>query len=218
MPDGEFLAYAASLAAGGVLLLILAVLGLGQGWTLRAVEVLVGLAFLGYAGYLMVVTPESPSMSWFVLVTPVLGLAVAAVARRRSRAKVKRLAENSGPQPYAGHDAKGHAERQPFPTPPGPLDVSVRHSDEPVSAPADSAEKPSRLSAAPPESLSAAPPESGLRGSPVEPPSRPKRPSGLPQTHAEPDYRAKHEAANEATAQHDSAGGKHRADGADARS
>jgi len=216
MPDGEFLAYAASLAAGGVLLLILAVLGLGQGWTLRAVEVLVGLAFLGYAGYLMVVTPESPFMSWFVLVTPVLGLAVAAVARRRSRAKVKRLAENSGPQPYAGHDAKGHAERQPFPTPPGPLDASVRHSDEPVSAPADSAnsadsgEKPSRLSAAPPES--------GLRGSPAEPPPRPKRPSGLPQTHAEPDYRAKHEAANEATAQHDSAGGKHRADGADARS
>ncbi|WP_250037785.1 Yip1 family protein [Paractinoplanes maris] len=202
MSDGEFLGYAGALAVAGLLFLILAVLGLGQGLVMRVLDVLLGLAFLGYAGYLMVVAPDSPFTSWFVFVTPALGLAAAVVARRRSRARIKRL-EEAGSQPYAGQHATNHAERQPFPSPPPPLDPS---------APAAKPDKkqPERPSTALPSGL----PPSGLGERPVEAEPRPPRPSGLPKTHAEPDYRARHGASGGETADHDYAGGRHRANGA----
>nr|WP_221377574.1 Yip1 family protein [Actinoplanes polyasparticus] len=176
MSDGEFLRYAGALAASGLLFLILAVLGVGQGLLLRALDVLAGLAFLGYAGYLMVVAPESPFMSWFVFATPVLGLAVAVIARRRTRARMKRLEEDLT-SPYAAPAVTGHAERQPFPTPPPPLDPSApapaptkhKRSD----APAKSTAMPSGL------------PPSGLGENPVVAEPRPPRPSGLPSLRSE---------------------------------
>ncbi|WP_250003526.1 hypothetical protein [Actinoplanes sp. M2I2] len=204
MSDGEFLAYAGSLAAAGLLFLILAVLGLGQNLIMRVVDVLLGLAFLGYAGYLMVVAPESPFTSWFVFATPALALAAAVFARHRSRVKIKRLEENVT-QPYAGHHATSHAERQPFPSPPPPLDPAAQPSkprEEPESRPA-SGPMPSGL------------PPSGLGARPAEAEPRPPRPSGLPQPHAEPHYHARHGATDDETADHDYAGGRHRANGPD---
>jgi hypothetical protein len=213
MSDGEFLGYAGALAVAGLLFLILAVLGLGQGLLARGLDVLVGLAFLGYAGYLMVVAPEAPFMSWFVFATPVLGLAAAVVAGRRSKAKIKRLAENVTPQMYAGHDAASHAERQPFPSAPPPLDPSA----PPATAPA----KPTRESGSKAGPMPSGLPPSGLGERPAEAEPRPPRPSGLPRakTHAEPEpepnYRARHGASNEETADHDYAAGRHRSDGTD---
>jgi hypothetical protein len=205
MSDAEFLGYAGSLAAAGLLFLILAVLGLGQGLILRVVDVLIGLAFLGYAGYLMVVAPESPFMSWFVFVTPAAGLAVAIIARRRARARLKRLEEEvTTPQPYAGTDATAHADRLPYPTPPPPLDPKAAKAAR---------KQATRPSGKMPSGLPATPPESGLGANPQEAQPRPPRPSGLPPMHAEPGYRARHGSADDETAQHDYSGGRHRADG-----
>jgi hypothetical protein len=173
MSDGEFLWYAGALAAAGLLFLILAVLGLGQGLVLRVLDVLLGLAFLGYAGYLMVVAPESPFMSWFVFATPALGLAVAVVARRRYRVKMKRLEEDHSSPPYAGPPT-AQAERQPFPTPPPPLDPSAP-------APEKKAAGSSAGGSAAGPMPSGLPP-SGLGEYPVEAEPRPPRPSGLPQS------------------------------------
>jgi hypothetical protein len=195
MSDSEFLGYAGSLAVGGLVLLILAVLGLGQGWILRSADVLAGLAFLGYAGYLMVVAPPSPFTSWFVMVTPVLGVAVAVVARRHTQARIKRLSEDLTPRPYAGHDATGHAERQPYPTPPPPLDpLAPARTREPTTQVEVVGTTPSGLPAI-----------TGLGDRPQEAPARPKRPSGLPQA----GYRGRHE--GDATAEHDHVEGRHRA-------
>ncbi|MGK5681602.1 hypothetical protein [Actinoplanes sp. URMC 104] len=202
MSDAEFLAYAGSLALGGLLFLILAVLGLGQGVVLRVLDVLIGLAFLGYAGYLMVVAPESPFVSWFVFITPAAGLVVAVTARRRARRRLKRLEEDLTPQPYARHDATGHAERQPFPSPPPPLEPGQP-------APERASRKRSNRM---PSGLPTAPPASGLGDQPLTAQPRPARPSGLPQLHAEPGYRGRHEAADDETAEHDYTGGRHRAD------
>ena len=211
MSDAEFLGYAGSLAAGGLLFLILAVLGLGQGLILRVLDVLVGLAFLGYAGYLMVVAPSSPFMSWFVMATPAAGLVVAMVARRRARTKVKRLEEEHSSLPYAGQPAPAPTERLPYPTPPSPLDPSA---PAPPRKKEPEAGRPGNL----PSGLPSTPLPSGLGASPVEARPRPPRPSGLPQlsspsTHAEPDYQGRHGSADDETAQHDYLGGRHRADG-----
>lgn len=205
MSDSEFLGYAGSLAVGGLVLLILAVLGAGQGRVLRTVDVLAGLAFLGYAGYLMVVAPSSPLVSWFVMVTPVLGLTAAVVARRQSRARIKRLEEDLAPRPYAGHDATGHAERQPFPSPPPPLDPSE---------PAPTKRRQPSTQAEPAGKMpSGLPAISGLGDRPQEAPARPKRPSGLPPVHAEPDYPPRHKGGDNARERHDHGEGRHRADG-----
>ena len=171
MSDSEFVGYAGSLALGGLVLLIVAVLGSGQGWILRAADVLAGLAFLGYAGYLMVVAPSSPYVSWFVLVTPVLGIVLAVAARRRAKARLKRLEEEHSPSPYAGHAVTGHAERQPFPSPPPPLDPSP--PERARSQPSTEAEPAGKM----PSGLPSGP---GFRAAPA----RPKRPSGLPRAPA----------------------------------
>ena len=221
MSDGEFLGYAGSLAAGGLLFLILAVLGLGQGVILRVIDVVLGLAFLGYAGYLMVVDPESPFTSWFVLATPVLGLVVAMVARRRARNKIKRLAETPTPLPYAGQDATGHAERQAFPSPPPPLGPEKPTEPRTPSLQAEPVRQmPSGLPDGPPPAVlgkdtnSVRPPRpSGL---PSPPSSESPAPSSSPppsRPHAEPGYRARHGATQDETAEHDYSGGRHRADG-----
>ncbi|MDY7090453.1 MAG: hypothetical protein SYR96_35860 [Actinomycetota bacterium] len=177
MSDAEFLAYAGSLAAAGLLFLILAVLGLGQGVVLRVVDVLLGLAFLGYAGYLMVAAPDDPFVTWLVFVTPVIGLVVAATARRRARARLRRLEEEHSTKPYVGPEAT--VERQPYPSPPAPLDPSAP-------APARTPPGPAGRTGGMPSGLPDAPPTSGLGQSPQEAAPRPPRPSGLPQTHAEP--------------------------------
>ncbi|MBM2616056.1 hypothetical protein JIG36_10865 [Actinoplanes sp. LDG1-06] len=217
MSDAEFLGYAGSLAAGGLLFLILAVFGLGQGIILRVTDVLLGLAFLGYAGYLMVVAPESPFMSWLVFITPAAGLAVALTARRRARRKIKRLEEEHSAKPYAGQEAAVNAERLPYPSPPPPLDPSSP-------APQKQA-KPAGKAEGLPSGLPSSPPPSGLGAHPLEASPRPARPSGLPQPHAEPrpspspsphadpGYRARHGVQNDETAHHDYSGGRHRADG-----
>ncbi|MCO8269726.1 hypothetical protein M1L60_03865 [Actinoplanes sp. TRM 88003] len=239
MSDGEFLRYAGALAAAGLLFLILAVLGLGQGLILRVLDVLLGLAFLGYAGYLMVVAPDSPFMSWFVFATPALGLVVAGVARRRSRARMKRLEEDHSGQPYVAPAVT--ADRQPFPTPPPPLDPT-----------APAATKKKKSDGAKTGAMPSGLPPSGLGEKPVEAEPRPPRPSGLPQLgpdqptgpaspafptgptfhaspggpathgssagpapfapHSEPGYRARHGASGDETAEHDYARGRHRSD------
>ncbi|WP_127500804.1 hypothetical protein [Actinoplanes solisilvae] len=201
MSDGEFVGYAGALALGGLVMLVLAVLGTGQGLILRAADVLAGLAFLGYAGYLMVAAPSSPFMSWFVMATPVLGVVVAVVAQRHSEVLRKRLEENLMPQPYAGHDAPGHAERKPFPSPPPPLDPSSPTPARP--RPTAQAERAGK------EMPSGLPAISGLGDRPLEASARPKRPSGLPP--APTDYRARHDSGENAS--HDYAAGRHRADG-----
>ncbi|GID27952.1 hypothetical protein [Paractinoplanes brasiliensis] len=177
MSDAEFLAYAGSLAAAGLLFLILAVLGLGQGVVLRVVDVLLGLAFLGYAGYLMVAAPDDPFVTWLVFVTPVIGLVVAVTARRRARARLRRLEEEHSTKPYVGPEAT--VERQPYPSPPAPLDPSAP-------APARMPPGPGGRTGGMPSGLPDAPPTSGLGQSPQEAAPRPPRPSGLPQMHAEP--------------------------------
>ncbi|MBL7257731.1 hypothetical protein [Paractinoplanes lichenicola] len=174
MSDAEFLGYAGSLAAAGLLFLILAVFGFGQGLVLRALDVLLGLAFLGYAGYLMVAAPDEPFMTWLVFLTPAVGLAVALTARRRARSRLKRMEEEHSSKPYAGQEAAVTSERHPYPSPPAPLDPS---------APAPKASR-AAASGGPspgmPSGLPEAPP-SGLGQSPAEAAPRPPRPSGLPQ-------------------------------------
>ncbi|GAB2607419.1 hypothetical protein GCM10027087_55830 [Paractinoplanes abujensis] len=125
MSEAEFLGYAGSLAVAGLLFLILAVFGLGQGLVLRVLDVLLGLAFLGYAGYLMVAAPDEPFMTWLVHLTPAAGLVVALTARRRARARLRRLEEEHSAKPYAGQEAAVTTERQPYPSPPAPLDPSA---------------------------------------------------------------------------------------------
>lgn len=229
MSDAEFLAYAGSLAVAGLLFLILAVLGFGQGLVLRGVDVLLGLAFLGYAGYLMVAAPDDPFTTWLVFVTPVIGLGVAVTARQRARSRLRRLEEEHTSRPYAGQDATVK-ERQPYPSPPAPLDPTAP-------APSRKQSGPAVRTGGTPSGLPAAPPPSGLGQSPQEAAPRPPRPSGLPQMHAEPadapprggwppqaqtqmspshsepGYRARHGAADEETAHHNYSGGRHRADG-----
>jgi hypothetical protein len=71
--DGQFLGYIALLAICGVIMLVLAAIGLGQSGGERILNGVLGIGFLGYAGYLFFVFDGgSVLIFWYVFILPVL--------------------------------------------------------------------------------------------------------------------------------------------------
>ncbi|SNY45581.1 hypothetical protein [Paractinoplanes atraurantiacus] len=165
MSDGEFWTYAGLLGLSGLVLLVLCVTGFGQSGFLRGVDALLGLGFLGYAGYLALARPDDPFTFYYIFALPVLAVIYALVCLRRV-VKLRRLAARFIPDPYAGETGDAHTERAPFPTPPSPLSES---------SPADAPDAP------PPPPVKRGPMPSGLPSRMPPPADRPGRPSGLPE-------------------------------------
>ncbi|GAA0497722.1 hypothetical protein Ade02nite_53870 [Paractinoplanes deccanensis] len=133
MSDGEFWTYTGLLGLSGLVLLALGVAGLGQSGFLRGVDALLGLGFLGYAGYLGVARPDDTFTFWAVFALPVLALIHASVCLRREM-RLRRIAAKFTPDPYAEAMRDAQTERQPFPAAPGPL------PEPPTAAPSAQAE------------------------------------------------------------------------------
>ena len=201
MTDRELLAYTGLLAVSGLLLVVLAVVGLGQRPVSRIADGLFGLAFLGYAGFLVWAQPDTIYVFYYAFALPVLLLVHAFRSRRRARAR--RLAAGFTPEAYDPRAVRAPAERTPFPDPPGPLGphrggeppAPMYPAGLPAERSADAGvptgEAPSGL----PSGLPAAVPQT-----PATAPERPGRPSGLPGRAAQPvseeaAYRARHSAA-----------------------
>jgi hypothetical protein len=93
LPVGVVIGYVAVLAASGLVLVVLGGIGAGQGVGARAVEILVGMAFLAYAGYLVFVFEGGRvGFSLWVLVAPILAIANVARVRRQRRIQDEQLA------------------------------------------------------------------------------------------------------------------------------
>src|SRR5687767_10389854 len=83
--DGTFAAYVAALCVSGVILLIIAAVGLGQSAGMRALDAVIGLAFLGYGGYLALIFDGDEYVIFFyAFIVPVL--LIVQIFRNRSRA------------------------------------------------------------------------------------------------------------------------------------
>ncbi|MEU8816995.1 hypothetical protein [Actinoplanes sp. NPDC048796] len=182
MSDGEFWTYTGLLGFSGLVLLALCVAGLGQSGFLRGVDALLGLGFLGYAGYLGIARPDDPFTFYYLFALPVLAVIYALVCLRRV-VRLRRLAARFVPDPYAGETGDAHTERSPFPTPPSPLPDAPDAAPEPAPAPVTRGPMPSGLPSRPPAPGSRPP-------AAAEPPGRP---SGLPVAEP-PAYTGRHSA------------------------
>jgi phosphate/sulfate permease len=71
--DGTFAFYVLALGVSGILLLIVAALGLGQSVGMRILDAVIGIAFLGYGGYLaLIFEGESYRIFFYAFVVPIL--------------------------------------------------------------------------------------------------------------------------------------------------
>ncbi|XVV17355.1 hypothetical protein ACQP2X_24150 [Actinoplanes sp. CA-131856] len=170
MSDGEFWTYTGLLGFSGLVLLVLCVTGFGQSGFLRGVDALLGLGFLGYAGYMALARPDDPFTFYYIFALPVLAVIYALVCLRRV-VRLRRLAARFVPDPYAGETGDAHTERSPFPQAPSPLSASA-----PDAAPAEPPSPPVKRGPMP----------SGLPSRTPPPADRPGRPSGLPEPSAAP--------------------------------
>jgi hypothetical protein len=93
LPGGVLLAYVVVLAISGVLMLVFGGIGFRQGIGARVVEVLVGVAFVAYAVYLVFFfTGGRVSFSFWTLLGPALAVANIVRSRRTHRIKEEQLA------------------------------------------------------------------------------------------------------------------------------
>ena len=131
MSDGEFHAFVGLLAAGGLVLGVLAVLGFDQRAVSRIADGVVAAGYLGCAAYLQITRISLP-IYWFAAGAPVLLLLIH-LLRERRRARRRRLAAGLTKM-YAVTPAV--TPLTPFPAPPPPLDPSAKkkaeESPEPV--------------------------------------------------------------------------------------
>src|SRR4051812_22690046 len=151
MSDGEFHAFVGLLAAGGLVLGVLAVLGFDQRAASRIADGVVAAGYLGCAAYLQVTRPSLP-IYYFAAGAPVL-LLLLLLLRERSRARRRRLAAGLTKM-YVAPPA--HTPPTPFPAPPPPLDPSARTRDQPPEPVAPRAYRP--MPSGPPPRGQAAPP------------------------------------------------------------
>jgi len=137
MSDGEFHAFVGLLAAGGLVLGVLAVLGFDQRVVSRIADGVVAAGYLGCAAYLQITRISLP-IYWFAAGAPVLLLLIH-LLRERRRARRRRLAAGLTKM-YAVTPAV--TPLTPFPAPPPPLDPSARKKDEPPEPVAPRAYRP----------------------------------------------------------------------------
>jgi len=153
MSDGEFHAFVGLLAAGGLVLGVLAVLGFDQRVVSRIADGVVAAGYLGCAAYLQITRMSLP-IYYFAAGAPVLVLLVH-LLRDRRRARRKRLAAGLT-KLYVKPPA--NTPLTPYPEPPPPLDPAAKkrekESPEPV-APRAYRPMPSGL---PPRGADAPPP------------------------------------------------------------
>ncbi|HTJ33668.1 MAG TPA: hypothetical protein VL738_10595 [Dactylosporangium sp.] len=87
------LAYVVALGLSGLLMIVLGGIGFRQGGGARTVEVLVGIAFLAYAGYLLFVFDGGRvAFVYWVLLAPVLSVVNIVRGRRARRLQEEQLA------------------------------------------------------------------------------------------------------------------------------
>jgi hypothetical protein len=73
MMDGTFAVYVGALCLSGILLLVIAALGLGQTMGMRVLDAVIGVAFLGYGGYLALIFNGDEYMIFFyAFILPVM--------------------------------------------------------------------------------------------------------------------------------------------------
>jgi len=125
MSDGEFHAFVGLLAAGGLVLGVLAALGFDQRVVSRIADGVVAAGYLGCAAYLQV-TKMSLPIYYFAAGVPVLLLLVH-LLRERTRARRRRLAAGLTKM-YVVPPA--NTPLTPFPAPPPPIDPSAKKKDE----------------------------------------------------------------------------------------
>jgi len=137
MSDGEFHAFVGLLAAGGLVLGMLAVLGFDQRPVSRIADGVVAAGYLGCAAYLQI-TGMSLPIYYFAAGVPVLLLLIH-LLRERSRARRKRLAAGLTKMYVKPPE---NTPLTPFPAPPPPLDPAARKKDEPAEPVAPRAYRP----------------------------------------------------------------------------
>ncbi|MCU7722607.1 hypothetical protein ODJ79_02655 [Actinoplanes sp. KI2] len=185
MSNGEFYAFVGLLVACGLMLGLLAVLGLDQRPATRIADGVVAAGYLGGATYLLVTETGIPIYS-FAVVVPALLLLIQ-LLRERGRARRRRLAAGLTSM-YVSPAAS--TPLTPFPAPPPPLESSRRDEPARPAAPRTYRPMPSGLpprgDAAPPPPpwSSPSPPSASPPASPSPPP--PASPS-LP-AHSEPTW------------------------------
>src|SRR3954447_25571739 len=126
MSDGEFHAFVGLLAAGGLVLGVLAVLGFDQRTASRIADGVGAAGYLGCAAYLQITRTSLP-IYYFAAGAPVLLLLVH-LLRERARARRRRLAAGLTKMYVA---PAANTPLTPYPAPPPPLDPSARKKDEP---------------------------------------------------------------------------------------
>jgi thiol:disulfide interchange protein len=90
---GILLGYVAALGLSGLLMIVLGGVGFGQSGGARTVEVLVGIGFLAYAGYLVFVFDGGRvAFVYWVLLAPVLSVVNIVRSRRAQRLQEEQLA------------------------------------------------------------------------------------------------------------------------------
>ena len=137
MSDGEFHAFVGLLAAGGLVLGVLAVLGFDQRPVSRIADGVVAAGYLGCAAYLQI-TGMSLPIYYFAAGAPVLLLLIH-LLRERSRARRKRLAAGLTKMYVKPPE---NTPLTPFPAPPPPLDPAAKKKDEPAEPVAPRAYRP----------------------------------------------------------------------------
>jgi len=152
MSDGEFHAFVGLLAAGGLVLGVLAALGFDQRVVSRIADGVVSAGYLGCAAYLQI-THLSLPIYYFAAGAPVL-LLLLHLLRDRRRARRRRLAAGLTKM-YVVPPA--NTPLTPFPAPPPPLDPSARKKEEPPEPVATRAYRP-MPSGLPPRGETAPPP------------------------------------------------------------
>jgi hypothetical protein len=109
LPTSVLLAYVATLAVSGALMLVLGGVGLRQGAGSRALEVVAGLGLLGYAVFLAFFFEGGRvSFVYWVVLGPVLAFSNIARVRREQRIREEQFAAT-----YAAEAADREARRAP---------------------------------------------------------------------------------------------------------
>ena len=137
MSDGEYHAFVGLLAAGGLVLGLLAVLGFDQRVASRVADGVAAAGYLGCAAYLQITRISLP-IYYYAAGAPVLLLLIH-LLRERSRARRKRLAAGLTKMYVKPPE---NTPLTPFPAPPPPLDPSARKKDEPPEPVAPRAYRP----------------------------------------------------------------------------
>ncbi|MFF5296338.1 hypothetical protein [Paractinoplanes globisporus] len=172
MSDAEYHGFLGLLAAGGVLLSVLAIRGLDQRLVWRVVDGLAAAGSFGYALYLaFVVTDPAASVNvYYFAVAAVLPLLLIVLLRERARARRRRLAAGLNQIMYVAPPPA--TALTPFPAPPPPYDPAAKEEPPPEESRRHTYEaRPSGLPRKP--AGPSVPGLSGHRPPPANPPAEP---------------------------------------------